>query len=92
MEMMITISIIILILAIFIVGANTLTIRYQKQKIRGSAEKKGWKIINISYRFSLGDNAFGYQKYDVDFVNEKGFTQNGTCKLRGLFSGVDWSA
>ena len=92
MGMMISISIIILFLAVFIIGANILTIRYQKQKIRGSTEKKGWKIINISYQFSLGDNAYGYQKYNGNFVDEKGFTQNVTCKLRGLFSGVDWSA
>jgi len=91
MENMIMIASIIFLFAVFIIGANILVVNYQKQKIRGSAEKRGWKIQNISYRLSVGWNSdYGYQKFDVNFMDEKGRIQNYVAKLRGLFSDVDW--
>ena len=89
----ISIAIIIVLLAFFVIGATMLVIQYQKEKIRQSAEKKGWRIQNISYRLTVGwRNASGIQEFVVRFMDEKGRSQSCTCRMRGPFSDVDWSA
>lgn len=91
MGIAITFMILFFLAVVFVVGGNIVTINLQKQKIQVSAEKKGWKALNISFHFLFGwDNPYGYQNYDVDFVDEKGRTRSTKCKLRGPWSGVTW--
>jgi len=87
----ISIIIIIVLLVVFLVGANFLVINLQKRKIRKSAEKKGWKTTNISFRMPAGgNNLSGYQKFNVQFTDERGRKQNRKCRLRGPYSEVEW--
>ena len=93
MEIVILIVLVIFLFIIFIIGANILVINYQKQKIRRSAEKKDLRILSISYHYSPGwGKDYGFQKFEVDFIDEQGRNQKGTCRLRGLFSAVNWDA
>ena len=92
-DMGISIFIIVILLLVFVVGANILGRNFQKRKIRRSAEKKGWKDLNISYHSLFGwDNPYGYQNYDVNFVDEQGQRRSARCQLRGPWSDVDWKS
>jgi len=93
MGIVIAVVFLFFLVVVFSIGANLFLINLQKQKIRVSAEKKGWQTLNISYHFLFGwDNPYGYQNYDVDLVNEKGQAQSTKCKLRGPWSDVDWKS
>jgi hypothetical protein len=91
MESIILIVAIVFLFICFLIGANFLAINYLKQKIHRSAEKKGWRIVNILYHYTPGwDKDYSFQKFEVDFIDEQGRNQKGACRLRGPFSAVDW--
>ncbi len=73
---------------VVVVGANILSLNYQKQKIRQSAEKRGWRVLTISYRYKF--NLISRQDFEVDFTDGLGRAQSATCWLIGIFDDVHW--
>ena len=88
---MIAITFVILFIGfvVVVVGVNILGINYQKQKIRQSAEKRGWRVGTISYRYKF--NLVRRQDFEVDFTDEQGRAQRATCWLIGILDDVHWN-
>ena len=88
---MITLTFVFLFIGFVVVllGTNFLALNYQKQRIRQSAEKRGWRVLTISYRYKF--NLVRRQDFEVDFTDGQGRAQSATCWLIGIFDDVHWN-